>query len=94
MEEKQWKETAASDGSGKKSWNLKVVMHCPKCGGTKLGLKGHHLARRAPEDGDTLGGLEWGAESDFKALKDRAVEDAVKNFMREQGKGLVTPEKQ
>ena len=54
MEEKQWKETAASDGSGKKSWNLKVVMHCPKCGGTKVGLKGHHLARRATEDGDTL----------------------------------------
>ena len=50
MEEKQWKETAASDGSGKKSWNLKVVMHCPKCGGTKLGLKGHHLARRVPEE--------------------------------------------
>ena len=94
MEEKQWKETAASDGSGKKSWNQKVNIHCPKSGGTKLKQKEQHLARRAPEDGDTLVCLECGAESDFKALKDRAVEDAVKNFMREQGKGLVTPEKQ
>ena len=94
MEEKQRKETAASDGSGKKSWNLKVVMHCPRGGGTKPRLSGQQRARRAPEDGDTLVCLECGAESDFKALKDRAVEDAVKNFMREQGKGLVTPEKQ
>ena len=92
MKEKLRKETPASDGSGKKSWNMKVVMHCPKCGGTKLGLKGHHLMRRAPEDGDTLVCLECGAESDYKTLKDRAIKDAVNNFMREQGKGLVTPE--